>query len=152
MNPLLNKKSMSDMVTVLIIISIAIVSVGIIWYTITSVINKQSNEIDLSSTCIGILLNIKSVEECPSGSNSCDVVVERRAGGGDIIGIKVIITDGLSNLIGNFDNTLKPLEMTTITATGSSLPENAKTASVAAIIQSNSGEAHICETSHTIKY
>jgi len=138
------KKGISGIITVLLILAITIISAGVVWYTIQNVLSSQTSELQTSSNCLGITLDIVSVGACPAGSTSCNVTVERRAGGGDINGVRVIITDGSSTLIGD-GNAMSALEMATITATGSALGSDATKAKVAALIADSSGENYVCE-------
>jgi len=145
MNFFLNKKGISGVIVVMILIAIAIVAIGIVWFTVNNLLNKQVEGISSSSDCLGVLLDIKSVGNCSSGSTSCNVTVERKSGGEDIDGVRVIVSDGSSTLSGDYTGSLGPLEMTTISATGSALDGDATTAKVAALINSDSGETYVCE-------
>ena len=145
------KRGLSGIITVLIIIAIAIVFLGVVWYVIQGVIDTQTGELISTVNCLGIALEITSVGDCGSGSLSCDVTVERKSGGGNITGVRAIITDGVSALSGD-GGSLEVLEITTVTATGSALSGDATIAKVAALIEDSSGGTYICDVADEYAY
>ena len=145
------KKGISGVVTVLIIVLLALVAAGVVWVVIQGTVEEAGGEVTGKAACLGINLNIKSAGDCPSGSISCNVVVERRSGGDAINGVRVIVTDDVSILSGD-GTAMEVLETATIAATGGALTNNATTAKVSALVDDGEGGNIICEPSDTYTY
>ena len=84
-----NKKGLSTVVTTLIIILLVLVSIGIIWVVVRNVIETGTGEFDAATRCLKIDIRATSVD-CGGSVNSCNVTVERKAGGAEIGGIKIV--------------------------------------------------------------
>ena len=83
-----NKRAMSTIVTTVIMVALVLIAVGVVWAVINNVINQGTQDIDLRSDCLKITVESASPTSC-TGSD-CTVYLERKAGGKDIAGIKVI--------------------------------------------------------------
>lgn len=148
----MENKGISTIIATLIIIGIVLVGASIFWVVTKNTLDGQSNNVKSMSQCVGVNLQITTVEACPASSTSCDVTVERGAGGGTISGIRAIVTDDLSTLSGDSSSTLEPLEMTTITATGTALDDAATKAKVAALVEDDSGNTIVCDVIDEYNY
>jgi len=100
-----NKKAMSEIVTTVIMVVLALVAVAVIWQIINNLITDKGAQIGVTQRCLDIKLNVESAVCAASG---CNVSVKREAGGEDIVGLKVVLkspTEGSSNIkdMGNID-------------------------------------------------
>ena len=140
-----NKKGLSVVISTLIIILLVLVAIGIIWVVVQGIVEEGGAQVEAKARCIGVDLKIKSVGTCIAGSISCDVTIERGTGGGDIDGVRVVVTDGATSLTGD-GAVLDVFDTVTISATGSSaLGSAATTAKVAALITDDAGEEVVCD-------
>jgi hypothetical protein len=146
-----NKKALSGVITVLMMVMLALVITAVIWSLLKNTVEETTSQAGGQLACLETNLEITSADPCPAGSTSCEVVVRRKTGGDEIQGIKVIITDGKSTLAGEGDS-IGILEMTSVIATGESLEGDATTAEVSAMIGDSSGDVTICDPSYTYNY
>jgi hypothetical protein len=147
-----NKRGLSGIITLMLIVGIAVVAVGVVWFTINNLVSEQTEELASSSNCLSVVLEITSVGTCEAGSTSCNVTVERKSGGGDIEGVRAIVTDDSGTLSGDYTGSFGPLEMKTISATGTALAANATTAKVAVLIEDSSGDTYVCNVIDSYEY
>jgi flagellin-like protein len=145
-------KGISGVITVLIIVLLALVAAGVVWVVISGTVEEAGGEVTGKTACLGINLNIKSAADCEAGSTECDVVVERKSGGDNLYGVRVIITDDASTLSGDAEEPMEILETTTINATGTALAGNATTAKVSALVSDGEGGYSICDPCDTYTY
>jgi len=141
---MINKKGLSAVVTTLIIMLLVLVAVGIVWVVIRSVIEGGGGQVEAKAKCIGVDLQIVSAADCNSGATSCNVTVERNPGGGDIAGVKLIVTDGVTSLTVD-GSAMDELGTVTISATGDALAGDAITAKVAALVDDGVGGTVVCD-------
>ena len=80
---------MSAVVTTLIIILLAIVAIVIVWVVVKNVISKGSDDISLTSLNLNLEMNKVFVED-----DTLNVVVKRKSGEGNLVGINFVISDG----------------------------------------------------------
>lgn len=137
-----NRKAMSQVITALILVGIVLVSAGVVWYVYNNVINSQKGQIASYSDCFGASFEIKSVVPYYSWSNYYDVAVERKVGGENVIGARVVLSDGTVTLTKDSTGTFDVLTTQTISVIGS-LSGSSKTAKVYALVGSGS-ETFIC--------
>ena len=104
----MKKKGLSAIITTLMFILLAFVAVGIVWGVVSNIVDKGVDQIDLSSKCLEIgfdVIKTDCVEEI------CNITIERKAGGDEISGIKLLVvneTDSVSILKeGNIGQHLK---------------------------------------------
>jgi len=106
----MNKKGLSKVVTNLLIILIALVAVGLIWFVTQSLIKESSGEIEIGglTTSIEILENSVFFD----GEN-LELSVRKKPGGEDVVGLKFIIENQTDSYVyeENFtENKLEDLE------------------------------------------
>jgi hypothetical protein len=89
----MNKKAMSQVVTTVIFISLALIAIGIVWTVINNLVQSGTDDVEIQSKCVKISLNIESAT-CNATTGTCNVTVSRSAGGGEIEGAVVIVSDG----------------------------------------------------------
>lgn len=78
-----NKKAMSDIVTTIIIIGIALAAVGVVWYVYNSVIKTQTTQVmnqsgQVYASCIVAGLNL--MDPNIASKDECDGVVSYHGG------------------------------------------------------------------------
>ena len=92
----MKKRGLSAIVTTLIIILLVLVAVSGIWVVVSNFLDAGGETIELSTKCLAVVLNVKSAE-CTDDAGTdwhCDVTYERKAGGDDIAGVKIVLTNG----------------------------------------------------------
>ena len=84
-----NKKGLSAIVATLIIILLVLVAVGILWTVLRNVIQGGADTIELNQKCGDIQIQEGSISQVGATSGIYSVTFTRKAGGGDIGGIKL---------------------------------------------------------------
>jgi len=74
-----NKKGLSTIVTTLILILLVLVAIGIIWVVVRGILEKGSQQIDVSSKCP--LIDIRVVSNGTCEGTSCTFTVSRSSDG-----------------------------------------------------------------------
>ena len=72
-----NRRAVSGVITTLLLITVAIVAIGIVALVILNAVGSGEQTIDFSQKCLGAQFKINSAE---ISAGNCDVVVERIAG------------------------------------------------------------------------
>ena len=102
---------MSAVVTTLIIILLVLVAVGIIWVVVRNVVETGSQQIDINTRCVAVDVRAVGVLPVSGEAGTYTVTLERKAGGGDINGIKVnMFNDTSSSGVIDFGLALEELE------------------------------------------
>jgi len=105
----MNNKGLSNVVTVLMFILLALVAVGIIWTVVNNLVEKGAEEIDLSSKCLEVKVEV-SGSACTGGI--CNATVKRNAGGSVIGGVKIIFNNDVlgTNYVHDVSGDIVPLQ------------------------------------------
>jgi len=90
---MLNKKALSNIVTVLLFIVLALAAVGAIWAVVNNIVKSGTEEISLNSKCLEV--DAELVKSVCTEPGVCNVTITRNAGGDEIAGIKLIFTNDL---------------------------------------------------------
>ena len=90
---MLNKKALSNIITVLLFIVLALAAVGAIWAVVNNIVESGTKEISLNSKCLEV--DVKLVKSNCTELGVCNVTITRNAGGDAIGGIKLIFTNVL---------------------------------------------------------
>ena len=95
-----NKKGISTIVTVIILVALVLVVIGIFWSTAIGVVEKQTENVDLAQKCLGINFKITDVT---CDTTTCDVSLERSLGssGDPVDGISISVSDGTTEATGS---------------------------------------------------
>ena len=72
-----DKKGLSGIVMVIILIALVLVAAAIVWAIVSNLLENKSGEIEVASKCIGI--NIKATALDCGADGKCDVTLERTA-------------------------------------------------------------------------
>jgi len=138
-----NEKGMSGIIETVIIIGIALVAVGTVWYALNEIVTGQTDNIALSEKCLGVDVRATSVS-C-NATFICDVTLSRRAGGDEIAGLKLIFkneTDSVSSTI-DVPGNIAPLQTVTETLIDSEISD-ATSIGVTAYFEDSSGIEQLC--------
>jgi len=143
-----NKKAMSDIISVVIIVGLTMVVIGIVWFVVQGIIQGGVEQTEFASKCLDVSARITSVD-C-SATTTCTVVVKRDPGkGNDVIGgVKMIIsndigTSAISNTAGNIAVLATKTNSTVTKVTDPSKAE------VFVYFTGEGGEEHICAAGST---
>jgi flagellin-like protein len=139
-----NKRGLSAVVTTLLIILLTIIAVGIIWVVIRNLVEQGSQQIDITTQCAS--LDVRAVSVVDEGGGNYTVTLTRRAGGGDIGGVKIVIFNQTTNTgVLDFGQTLKPLETKSKKLTTNVF--NASRMEFTPYLLDSSGNEQLCQTS-----
>jgi hypothetical protein len=89
-----NKRGLSDIVTNLVLIILVLVAVGVVWVVVRNVVSQGAGEISLGRFTFNLEIKSAYVD----GTN-IRVIVERSPGGGTLLGVNFIFSNGLENII-----------------------------------------------------
>lgn len=97
-----NKKGLSMIVSVLIIILLVLMAIGIVWVVVRNAIQSGTEQIDLGSKCLQTSVRITTALCDADGTttDNCTVVLKRDDTGKDIGGIKLVfgnVTDSFTH-------------------------------------------------------
>lgn len=131
-----NKKGLSDVVTTVLIILLVLAAVVIIWTFVQPALKKGSARV--TADCITLVLKPVSCSTSASGSN---MTVKWDSGDVKLVGIKTIYQTASGDKVDSFTTGLPMvLESKLFTSTAAS----ATKATVAGVIQTESGEQITC--------
>ncbi len=138
-NLLKNKKGLSTIVVVLIIISLALVMVGVLWKVVKN-ITQESSEIELGEVTLDLDIKNVKIED----GNVTIVVLRKNSDEGEFVGINFIFSDGSDSEIIRENCSLQELEEKTFTFTLTKIKTSSlKSVSVAPIYIKSSGKEFI---------
>jgi hypothetical protein len=145
-----NKKGLSTIVATLIIILLVLVAVGIIWVVVRNVLEGGAGQITSGYECTNAVVKPTKVN-CDIGDGDigndgrCDVTYTRSAGGEEIGGIKIILTNAEENFIIDVPNNIP--ELATRTEDITSNLDNVTKVETAVYFVDDSGNEIICDPS-----
>jgi len=120
----MNNKALSQVVTTVVFVSLALIAIGIVWAVINNVVQESVEDVDINAKCLDVGFVIDSAE-CTEGV-SCDITITRGPGGDIINGFTVKALDvtgtDSSNVI-EVPSSLPALGTGTITATSTEIPD-----------------------------
>ena len=87
-----NKRGLSAIVLTIIMVGLVLVAVGIVWAVILNVLEGQSESLDVSQKCVGIIIKPTSVD---CDGTACQVVLERGFGssGDPVDGVGITLSN-----------------------------------------------------------
>ena len=134
-----NKKGLSLIVTLLMIILLIFVAIGIVWFVIKNFISEGAGGISLGRFTLDLEIEKVSVD-----ANNLLVNVKRNSGGGDFVGIKFIGYSETASESVETNLTLEELEKTSFIFQLTDLNvADIKEVSIAPIYESDSGKTSI---------
>ncbi|MBR9701359.1 hypothetical protein GOV13_00375 [Candidatus Pacearchaeota archaeon] len=148
---MINKKGLSGIITVVIIIGIALVAMGVVWYVLSDVLEEQTDNIAFSEKCLDVNVRATSVD-C-SNPALCSVTLNRKSGGDEIAGVKLVFknnSDAASDPWGVLGN-IEPLQTVTETDVDSGIA-NATVVEVNAYFEDEASNEKICSQTKTYEF
>lgn len=108
-----DKKAMSEIVTTVIMVVLALVAVAVIWTIINNLISEKGAQVVTTSKCTDVTLTVESVSNCVAAG--CDVRVRRGPRGDAIDGVKVVLKSatGASD-VDTIEGNIPPLQTATL--------------------------------------
>ncbi len=147
-----NQKGLSTIVATLIIILLVLVAVGIIWVVVRNVVQGGTEQIDLSTKCLGVEV-IATSAVCGAtadGGNdgNCSVTVSRNSDNNEIGGVKLVFSNeaGEDNFIHDVSGDMTPLETKTVPNIETGVV-NASSVEVIVYFMDSSGNEQLCTAS-----
>ena len=131
-----NKRGLSLIITILMIVLLIFVAIGIVWFVIRNVLEEGAEGISLQSFNVDLKIQNAFVEE-----DNISVNVKRNPGKGNLVGIKFIFYDGTESEGIEKDVSLAELDERTFSLALVVLDTSeVTTVSIAPIYESDSGE------------
>ncbi len=90
----MNKKGLSQVVTVILILLLVLAAVAIIWRVVGGVVRKGAETAGEKASCIGITLSLKNVG-CNISLSNVTGIVSRDADNGDLTDVKIIVGNNI---------------------------------------------------------
>lgn len=91
-----NKKGVSAVITSVMLIALTFIAIGVIWISVTEIAKGRADDATDQENCVGINLEVLFVDESCDNTLGCNVTLRRRAGGGNMTGVKAVFGDGSS--------------------------------------------------------
>lgn len=89
------KKGLSDVVTTVVIIALALVAITVVWVVVQNLISSNTSSINLQRDCLNVNLEVKLVSNT---SSECTISVKRISGSVEIGGVRIVVyNDSSSN-------------------------------------------------------
>jgi hypothetical protein len=91
-----NKRGLSTIITSLILILLAMTSIGIVWVVVQTSLEGNTRDIEYKSKCLSIDLKISKIvctEDSITNISTCDISIYRKTGGDDFDGVKIIFAN-----------------------------------------------------------
>jgi len=121
-------------VSTMVIILLVIVAVGILWFAARGIFEGGADQLAMGQKCIDV--SLRTTSKCwsdviptvlPADWNSnCTTRIERKPGGEDIGGLKLIYTNGISNIEDTYEGNIPVLGIQTQTEFQTTLPNVTK--------------------------
>jgi flagellin-like protein len=145
-----DKKGLSEVVTTLIIILLVLVAIGIVWVVVNKVLQSGTEQTEISAKCL--LIDIKATAAQCTAAGICNVTYKRNAGGEDIDGVIIILSNGQSSAQEDIDGNVAPLSTETLLNFDSDLSPVPNKAEVAAYFIDDSGKQQLCGTTSAFEF
>ena len=92
-----NKKGLSAVIVSMMLVLLAIVSVGVVFVVVNNAVGDAQNEVESRQGCLGLSV-VPINANCDKHANNtgyCDVSYQRKAGGvkADVKGVRITLTD-----------------------------------------------------------
>jgi flagellin-like protein len=141
-----NRKAMSEIITTIIMVVLALVAVAIIWGIISSVVSDKGAQAEINQKCLDVVLN---VEGFVCSATSCTITITRAAGGDDFSGLKIVLKNSTSaSEVIDSQGTIPQLGIVTKTVNSTVISNegSVKEVEVTPYFNDVSGVAQICST------
>lgn len=141
------KKAISDIVIMLIILALVLGAVALVWVIVQGIIKGGTENINLGSKCLSVDIKETSLKCSGANNATCDVTLKRNAGGDDIAGVKLIFTNAseTQNFVYDLPGNIVPLQTKTQTAIVTGIT-NANKVGIVAYFNDSTGNQQVCQT------
>jgi len=146
-----NKKGLSTIVIILIIVLLGLVAAGIIWAVVKGIINVGVGQIDISAKCINV--DVKAISVVNVSETNYTVILKREVGGDEIAGVKIIFTNATigNNYVHDVPGNMEPLDIKTESNIGTGIA-NADKVEVVVYFKDESGNEQLCSRSNEYSF
>lgn len=108
-----NRKGLSQVVTTVIFVSLALIAIGIVWAVINNLVQQGAADVEAQSQCLNVDVRANAVVENSSALSNYTVTLNRAGGGGDIEGTKIVLfAETESSDVLDIDGNIAPLGTT----------------------------------------
>lgn len=145
-----DKKGLSEVVTTLIIILLVLVAIGIVWVVVNNVLQSGTQQTEISAKCLQV--DIKATAAQCTAGGVCNVTYRRSAGGDDIDGIVVVLSNGQESNQTQIAGNIEALATKTLTDFATGLSPVPNKAEIAAYFVDDSGNQQTCSTASTFEF
>ena len=106
----MNKRGLSAVIISMLLVLLAIVLVGVVWVAISGVVENSRQELEFGQRCLRVDVRPRKAE---CNDTHCDVSYKRKAGGGEIDGVRIVMTrtDEKNNSFADVDGSLGKLAL-----------------------------------------
>ncbi|MEK6828732.1 MAG: archaellin/type IV pilin N-terminal domain-containing protein [Nanoarchaeota archaeon] len=144
-----NKRGLSEVVTTLIIILLVLVAIGIVWAVVSNILQTGSEQTEISAKCLQVGVKATAAS-CTAGA--CSVTYKRSAGGDDIDGVVIILSNGQDSVQKDVAGNLAVQQTRTETGITETLTPDPNSVEVAAYFTDASGNQQLCATIGTFEF
>lgn len=140
----LNNKGLSQVITVVIFIALALVLIGIVWTITNNILEENVDKAKTSQECLGLSVTPIAISNCDS--DSCDITVERSATGGSIEGIRVkfLNTAGDNSHIEDIEKNINASQTITLEVPTGEVSGDVGKVEISPYLRNSKGEITIC--------
>lgn len=138
-----NKRGISGVIVALILVLLALVAAGIIWFVVRNIAESGAEDIALRSRCLEVDMN-PTQASCTAGV--CNVTVRRAdSSEEEVTRVRLVFTDsaGTENFPTDQDVTITALGLETVTGIDTGLSSVGKV-EVAFYLEDDTGEQKLC--------
>lgn len=149
-----NKKGLSEVVTTVIFVSLALIAIGIVWAVINGLVQRGASDVATTEKCLKINIDPTSAS-CVAGSTLtppvpgfvCSVTLNRKAGGDAIEGVKLVFKDaeGISGTtVAQYIGDIEPLTSQIADTLNTDLTTTPKTVEISPFLKDEQGNEVVC--------
>ncbi len=143
---MINKRGLSGVVTILIIVLLVFVAIFIVWTVVRNVLEQGAEQIDLGSRCLEV--DTRATIVVSTNGTNYDVTLHRNVGGDDIGGVKLVFFNDTSSG-GVIDSSGNIVPLDTVTRDIDGGITGANKVEVTAYFTDASGVEQICSQTNT---
>lgn len=144
-----DKKGISNVVSVLLIVLLVIIAIGVVWFVIRGTLQSGAGEIGLGAKCLQVDIQATQASCITNETGNydlCNVTVKRNAGGEEIGGVKLIFSNaaGDDTHVEDSSGAISELETKTINNVQTTGIANVTKTEVAVYFLDDSGNEQLC--------
>ena len=95
-----NKKGLSAVIVSMMLVLLAIVSVGVVFVVVNNAVERPAEDIRARSQCLGVSVEPLSTSDCHNSTEKCEIYVVRKAGGSksEVKGVVITFLNGAETI------------------------------------------------------